>query len=168
MTGCDYVYFHFQRGVPPVDQERYSGHGDRGVSLSAAPGTLTCDDRNCGRDISQMWKSMRCVATLLFVGAGAAAQTSPSGLIDEGEFKEREDCLYREVGWMIKIHGTSAAALDDIAKVAVQFCSQAVLARLLRVSPSITRGAELARYDRIQSERRALAIGKELAAKVAP
>jgi hypothetical protein len=115
-----------------------------------------------------MWKSMRCVATLLFVGAGAAAQTSPSGLIDEGEFKEREDCLYREVGWMIKIHGTSAAALDDVAKVAVQFCSQAVLARLLRVSPSITRGAELARYDRIQSERRALAIGKELAAKVAP
>jgi hypothetical protein len=115
-----------------------------------------------------MWQRTSFVAALFFVGTGAAAQTSPSGLIDQGEFKERQDCLYREVGRMIKTHGASDAALDDLAKFAVQLCSQAVLARLLRASPSITRGTELARYDRIQAERRALAIGKELKAKGAP
>jgi hypothetical protein len=98
---------------------------------------------------------------------GAAAQTSPSGLIDPDEFKDRQDCLYREAGRMIATHGTSTVALDDIAKAAVQLCSQAVRARLLQAASSSARGEELVRYDRIQTERRALAIGKELKEKAA-
>ena len=114
-----------------------------------------------------MWKSMSLVAALSFASVGAAAQTSPSGLIDPDEFKDRQDCLYRETGRMIATHGTSAAALDDIAKAAVQLCSQAVRARLLRAASSSARGEELVRYDRIQTERRALAIGRELKEKAA-
>jgi hypothetical protein len=114
-----------------------------------------------------MWKSIVLVAALSLAWVGVAAQTPPSGLIDPDEFKDRQDCLYREAGRMIATQGTSAAALDDIAKAAVQLCSQAVRARFLRAAPSITRAEELVRYDRLQAERRALAIGRELKEKAA-
>jgi hypothetical protein len=112
-----------------------------------------------------MRKSIIAIAALLFVGAGAAAQTSPSGLVDMGEFKDREDCLYREVGNSLKTQGTTDTNLDDLAKAAAQLCGQAVRARLMRVSPSIAHGEELVRYDRLQTELRALAIARELREK---
>jgi hypothetical protein len=115
----------------------------------------------------QMWKSMSLVAALSFAWVSADAQTSPSGLIDPDEFTDRQNCLYREAGRMIATQGTSAVALDDIAKAAVQLCSQAVHARLLRAASSTTRGEQLVRYDRLQAERRVLAIGRELKQKAA-
>jgi hypothetical protein len=111
-----------------------------------------------------MRKSMNVIAALLLVGAGAAAQTSPSGLVDMGEFKDREDCLYREVGKSIKTQDRDTDP-DEVAKAAAQLCGQAVRARLMRLSPSIAHGEELVRYDRLQTELRALAIARELREK---
>ena len=112
-----------------------------------------------------MRKSMCALAAVLFAGADAAAQTSHQGLIDLGEFQDREECLHREVAKSIRTQHTTDTTLDDVARTATQYCSQAVRARLMRASPSIAHGEELVRYDRLQTELRALAIGRELRAR---
>ncbi|MEZ0220564.1 MAG: hypothetical protein ACAH22_09740 [Tardiphaga sp.] len=97
---------------------------------------------------------------ITLAGAGAAAQTS--NLIDDGEFKDRQACMYSELDRMIERQGTSETFLRDIAKAATERCSQKVRDRLMRGSPTVAHGEELARFDQRQAELRALSIAREL------
>jgi hypothetical protein len=90
-----------------------------------------------------MRKLINLLSAVLLVGTGAAAQTPRSGsFVNAGEFTAREDCL------------------EDIATTTAQLCSQTIRTHLLRASPS--NGDKLVRYDELQAEMRAMAIGLEL------
>jgi hypothetical protein len=104
--------------------------------------------------ISPVWKI---AASLVF---SAAAGAEP--LIDEYEFKERIDCLYREVGRLNTNHLTTGIALDDLTRIAADLCSEAVRTRLVRASSSNDKGEHVVEYDRSQTVLRARAIAQEL------
>jgi hypothetical protein len=108
-----------------------------------------------------MRKLINLLSAVLLVGTGAAAQTPRSGsFVNAGEFTAREDCLYREVGRLMNTRGTTITALEDIATTTAQLCSQTIRTHLLIASPS--NGDKLVRYDELQAEMRAMAIGLEL------
>jgi hypothetical protein len=58
--------------------------------------------------------------------------------------------------------GSASTSLHAIAISATNYCSQAIKARFLRASPTISDGQELARDDQIKTEQRAFAFGLEL------
>jgi hypothetical protein len=101
-----------------------------------------------------MWKSCRCSCWSLPARSCADVAFGPDRF---GRVQERQDCLYREVGRMIKTQGLSDTALDEIAKAAANICGKAVRERLQRESRSINHGEGLVRYDRLQTELRLIA-----------
>ena len=106
-----------------------------------------------------MRKLINLLSAVLLVGTGAAAQTLRSGsFVNAGEFTAREDCLYREVGRLMNTRGTTITALEDIATTTAQLCSQTIRDHLLRAAD----GEDLVRYDELQAEMRAMAIGLKL------
>ena len=108
-----------------------------------------------------MWKKASLVAAaVLIFSATAAAAAEP--LIDENEFKERIDCLYREVGRLNTYQITTGTELDALAKIAADLCSQAIRKRLVRASSSVENGEHVVKYDRSQTVLRAKAIAQEL------
>ena len=119
-----------------------------------------CAGQAARRGHSQMQIFLGLLFGITLAGAGAAAQTS--NLIDDGEFKDRQACMYSELDRMIERQGTSETFLRDIAKAATERCSQKVRDRLMRGSPTVAHGEELARFDQRQAELRALSIAREL------
>jgi hypothetical protein len=109
--------------------------------------------------ISPVWKKASLVAAALIFSAAAAAEKP---LIDENEFRERIDCLYLEVGRLNTEHITTGTALDELAKIATDLCSEAVRTRLVRASSSVANGVHVVEYDRSQTVLRARAIAQEL------
>ena len=107
-----------------------------------------------------MWKKASLVAAILIFSATAAAAAEP--LIDDSEFKERENCLYREVGRLNASQITTDPELDALAQIAADLCSQAIRKRLLRASSSVEDGEHVVKYDRLQTVLRAKAIAQEL------
>ena len=107
------------------------------------------------------------VATVLPDGGSPSTVVVPKmataePLIDESEFKERIDCLYREVGRLNETHAIRGTALDDLSKTAADLCSEKIRTRLMRASSSIASGEHAVKYDRWQTELRASAIAREL------
>jgi hypothetical protein len=90
----------------------------------------------------------------------APSQAEP--LVSLAEINARDDCLRREVARLLEPEGSSPTALQNVAVSAASYCSQAIKARLLRASPTVREGQELARDDQVKTERRAFAFGLEL------
>ena len=109
--------------------------------------------------ISPVWKKASFVAATALI-CSAAAFAEP--LIDENEFKERIDCLYREVGRLNTNRVMTGTALDDLTKIAADLCSEAVRTRLVRASSSNDKGEHVVEYDRSETVLRARAIAQEL------
>jgi hypothetical protein len=109
--------------------------------------------------IPPVWKKASLVAAAALI-CSAAVAAEP--LIDENEFKERIDCLYLEVGRLNTEQLTTGTALDELAKIAADLCSEAVRTRLVRASSSVANGEHVVEYDRSQTVLRARAIAQEL------
>jgi hypothetical protein len=98
---------------------------------------------------------------LVIISLVTATTCTAAPLVDLGEFKDRERCLYREIDRLITQRGSTPTILHDIARTTAQFCSQAIVTRLRAGRPA-REGEELTQYDLLQTELHAFAIGMDL------
>jgi hypothetical protein len=115
--------------------------------------------RNMIRILSIFTTAVLCVSCRT-ESSPAPNQAEP--LIDAAEINARDDCLRREMVRLLEPHGSAPNTLQEITVSATSYCSQAIKARLLRASPTVRDGQELAKDDQIKTEQRAFAFGLEL------
>jgi hypothetical protein len=107
------------------------------------------------------------IVTTAVLCASCRTESSPAPnqaepLINVAEINARDDCLRREMARLLDPQGSAPNTIQEIAVSATSYCSQAIKARLLRASPTVRDGQELAKDDRIKTEQRAFAFGLEL------
>jgi hypothetical protein len=83
-------------------------------------------------------------------------------LIDAAEINARDDCLRQEMVRLLDPQGSAPNTIQEMAVSATSYCSRTIKAWLLRASPTVRDGQELAKDDQIKTEQRAFALGLEL------
>jgi hypothetical protein len=107
------------------------------------------------------------ILTAAVLCASCRTESSPAPnqaepLINGAEINTRDDCLRREMTRLLDPQGSAPNTIQEIAVSATSYCSRAIKARLLRASPTVRDGKELAKDDQIKTEQRAFALGLEL------